>query len=128
MKANVKSIGSADNLKVVMVATDDSGKEFYLLKAARRGPKISPEKAELFVKNWNEVYGGGEGGDEPEYVDEETSPEASGAAQEAVDNYKAEQQAKIDTAQGKIEAANAVIAEKQAIIDNPESTEEEKRD
>lgn len=120
MKAQVKTLGSGSNLNVLITATDDNGNEFYLHKAARMGAKMSPEKAELYVANWNEAYGGGG------YVPDETSPEASQAAQTAVDNYVAEQEGKIATAQGKIDAANAVIAEQQAIIDNPESTEEQR--
>lgn len=120
MKASVKQIGSGSNLKVLVVATDDNGKEYIVRKVARMSPKFAPKVAEAIVTSFNEYYGGGE------YVPEETSPEASEAAQTAIDNYIATQEANIATAQGKINAARDVIDQQQAIIDNPESTEEQK--
>ena len=95
--------------------------------------KLSKDRAEFRLAMLN--------GETPyNYTDDPTSPEASSAAQSAVDSYIATQENNIATAQGKIdaanatiaeqqaiiEAANATIAEQQAIINNPESTEEEK--
>lgn len=98
------------------------------------GPrKLSKDRAEyrLAVLNGEEPY---------DYPNDETSPAASDAAQDAIDTYVASQEKSIETAQGKIETAqatiaeqegiienaNAVIAEQQAILDDPEASEEEK--
>lgn len=98
------------------------------------GPrKLSKDRAEYRLAVLN--------GEEPfDYVNDETSPAASEAAQASVDTYIATQQNNIATAQGKIDTANQVIAEQQAIIeaantvieqqqaivDDPNATEEQK--
>lgn len=82
------------------------------------GPrKLSKDRAEYRIAVLN--------GEEPyDYPNDETSPETSAANQATVDNYVAEQEGKIATAQGKIDAANDTIREQQGIINSYPSVEE----
>lgn len=98
------------------------------------GPrKLSKDRAEyrLAVLSGEEPY---------DYSNDPTSEEVTTAVQTAIDTYVAGQEKNITTAQGKIdtanatiaeqtaivEAAEAAIAEQQAILDDPNATEEQK--
>lgn len=124
MNVELKQVGAKYRLRI----TETGG---YLRQMGPR--KLSKDRAEYRQALLN--------GEEPyNYSDDPTSEETTEARQAAVDNYIATQQNNIATAQGKIDAANATIEEQnaaiasaqeiievqQAIINNPESTEEEK--
>lgn len=116
MNVSLKQVGAKFRLQ-----TDEGG----ILR--QLGPrKLSKNVAEyrLAILNGEEPY---------DYSDDPTSPEAEAAVTAAIDSYVATQNKNIVTAQDKIDAAEAdkvtqqqVIADNQAILDNPEATEEEK--
>jgi len=66
-------------------------------------------------------------GEEPyDYVDDPTSPEEAAAIDAAIEKYIASVQRSIDNANTQIASYEQKIAASQAIIDNPDSTEEQK--